>query len=128
MSSRDEALLPSRGDRAGPRARRGIRLVFAEAAPAAVAFAALCAVVLSVAPQPAEPDDHAYRASIVAMSQGHLLSLSSTQAHALATDLGDVRFYVPAIGAISLLGAWLVTRIPGRAWLAGLTSAGHKCR
>jgi hypothetical protein len=37
--------------------------------------------------------------------------------------LQDVRFYVPAIGAISLLGAWLVTRIPGRAWLAGLTSA-----
>ena len=34
-----------------------------------------------------------------------------------------VRFYVPAIGAISLLGAWLVTRIPGPAWLAGLTAA-----
>jgi hypothetical protein len=34
-----------------------------------------------------------------------------------------VRFYLPAIGAISLLGAWLVTRIPGRAPLAGLTSA-----
>ena len=33
-----------------------------------------------------------------------------------------VRFYVPAIGAISLLGAWLVTRIPGRSWLAGLTT------
>jgi hypothetical protein len=33
-----------------------------------------------------------------------------------------VRFYLPAIGAISLLGSWLVTRIPGRAWLAGLTS------
>lgn len=33
-----------------------------------------------------------------------------------------VRFYLPAIGAISLLGAWLVTRIPGRAWLAGLTT------
>ena len=33
-----------------------------------------------------------------------------------------VRFYLPAIGAISLLGAWLVTRIPGRAWLAGLTA------
>jgi hypothetical protein len=28
----------------------------------------------------------------------------------------------PAIGAIALLGAWLVTRLPGRAWLAGLTS------
>jgi hypothetical protein len=37
--------------------------------------------------------------------------------------LQTVRFYVPAIGSISLLGAWLVTRIPGRAWLAGLTSA-----
>jgi hypothetical protein len=33
-----------------------------------------------------------------------------------------VRFYLPATGAISLLGAWLVTRIPGRAWIAGLTS------
>jgi hypothetical protein len=33
-----------------------------------------------------------------------------------------VRFYVPALGAISLLGAWLVTRLPGRAWLAGLAS------
>jgi hypothetical protein len=34
-----------------------------------------------------------------------------------------VRFYVPAIGPIALLGAWLVTRIPGRARWAGLTSA-----
>ena len=37
--------------------------------------------------------------------------------------LQAARFYVPAIGAISLLGAWLVTRIPGRPWLAGVTSA-----
>jgi hypothetical protein len=37
--------------------------------------------------------------------------------------LQEVRFYVPVIGAISLLGAWLVTRIPGRAWLPGLTTA-----
>jgi hypothetical protein len=34
----------------------------------------------------------------------------------------DVRFYVPAIGPIALLAAWLVTRLPSRAWLAGLTS------
>ena len=35
-----------------------------------------------------------------------------------------VRFYLPATGAISLLGAWLVTRIPGpgRLWAAALTS------
>jgi hypothetical protein len=37
--------------------------------------------------------------------------------------LQAARFYVPAIGAIALLGAWLVTRIPGRSWLAGVTSA-----
>jgi hypothetical protein len=37
--------------------------------------------------------------------------------------LQAARFYVPAIGAISLLGAWLVTRIPARPWLAGMTSA-----
>jgi hypothetical protein len=40
-----------------------------------------------------------------------------------ANTLQVARFYVPAIGAISLLGAWLVTRIPGRAWLAGLIAA-----
>jgi hypothetical protein len=39
-----------------------------------------------------------------------------------AVTLQEVRFYVPVIGAISLLGAWLVTRIPGQAWLAGLTT------
>jgi hypothetical protein len=39
------------------------------------------------------------------------------------STLQAARFYVPAIGAIALLGAWLVTRIPGRAWLAVVTSA-----
>jgi hypothetical protein len=34
-----------------------------------------------------------------------------------------VRFYLPAIGAISLLGGWLLTRIPGRPWQVGLTTA-----
>jgi hypothetical protein len=38
------------------------------------------------------------------------------------SSVSDVRFYLPAIGAIALLGAWLVTRIPGREWSAGLTS------
>jgi uncharacterized membrane protein YfcA len=37
--------------------------------------------------------------------------------------LQTVRFYVPAIGPMSLLGAWLVTRIPGRAWRAGVAAA-----
>jgi hypothetical protein len=34
-----------------------------------------------------------------------------------------VRFYVPALGPIALLGAWLVTRIPGRSWVKGLVTA-----
>jgi hypothetical protein len=33
-----------------------------------------------------------------------------------------VRFYLPALGSISLLGAWLVTRLPRNAWARGLTS------
>ena len=37
--------------------------------------------------------------------------------------LQEVRFYVPAMGAVSLLGAWLVARIPARTWAVGLTTA-----
>ena len=68
---------------------RGIRPAWAEAALALAAFAALCVIVLSVAPQTAEPDDGAYRASIVAMTEGHFLTLSTAQAETLARKLGD---------------------------------------
>jgi hypothetical protein len=44
-----------------------------------------------------------------------------------ANDLGSTlqfaRFYVPAAGAIALLGSWLVTRLSRRASLAAVTSA-----
>ena len=65
------------------------RQVGAEAALAVAAFAALCVIVLSVAPQTAEPDDGAYRASIVAMTEGQFLTLSIAQAETLARKLGD---------------------------------------
>jgi hypothetical protein len=39
------------------------------------------------------------------------------------SSLQAVRFYLPAIGAISLLGAWLVARLPLRAPLAAVTAA-----
>ncbi|MGH3069108.1 MAG: hypothetical protein ACRDMI_11060 [Streptosporangiaceae bacterium] len=39
------------------------------------------------------------------------------------STLQGARFYVPALGAIALLGAWLVVRVPPRASLAALTSA-----
>ena len=60
-----------------------------ETALAVAAFAALCVAVLSVAPQAAEPDDGAYHASIVAMTEGHFLTLSTAQAETLARKLGD---------------------------------------
>jgi hypothetical protein len=67
----------------------GLRLLGAEVALAAAAFAALCTAVLSVPPQRAEPDDGAYRASIVAMTEGHFLTLSTAQAEDLARRLDD---------------------------------------
>src|SRR5262245_46131323 len=80
-ASRDEVIPQGAG--------RGVRLVCAEVALAVIAFAALCVVVLSVAPRPEEPDDGAYRASIVAMTEGHFLTLSGAQVDALAARLDD---------------------------------------
>lgn len=86
-ASHDEVVLPDRADRG---TGRGIRLVRVEAVLAVASFAVLCAVVLSVPPQlGVEPDDGAYRASIVAMTEGHVLTLSSAQVNALAAKLGD---------------------------------------
>src|ERR1700728_3826926 len=50
-------------------------------------FAVLCVMALSFAPRLVEPDDYAYRASIVAMTQGDFLTLSTAQADALAAQL-----------------------------------------
>jgi hypothetical protein len=44
-------------------------------------------------------------------------------AHPFGTTLQFARFYVPAIGAISLLGSWLVTRLPRQTSLAAVTAA-----
>ncbi len=84
-----EAVPPGRGEGAGRRANRDIRLILVEAALAVAAFATLCAVVLSVPSQlGVEPDDGAYRHSIVAMAGGDFLTLSSEQLNALAGKLG----------------------------------------
>src|SRR6201995_2898963 len=66
-----------------------LRRLGAEVALAAAAFAALCAVVLSVPPQRPEPDDGAYRAPILGMTQGHLLTLSVAQPEVVARTLND---------------------------------------
>ena len=44
-------------------------------------------------------------------------------AHPGLTTLQAVRFYVPAIGAMALLGAWLAVRVPRRASTAAVASA-----
>src|SRR6516225_9350246 len=58
-----------------------------EACLAVAAFAVLCVLVLRAVPYLPEPDDYAYRASIVAMTDGHFFTLSVAQAHALAEQL-----------------------------------------
>ncbi len=67
----------------------GLGVAWMEVALAVAVFATMCFVVLSIAPQMAEPDDGAYRASIVAMTQGHYLTLSVPQAEALARQLDN---------------------------------------
>ena len=54
---------------------------------ALAAFAVLCIMALSFAPKLVEPDDYAYRASIVAITEGHFLTLSTAQVDALAARL-----------------------------------------
>ena len=117
-ASPDESVLLGHADRADLGARRGIRPVLGEAALALAAFAVLCAVVLSVAPQAAEPDDGAYRASIVAMTEGHFLTLSTAQAETLAGKLGDNPAAPPNQWVQLSDGRWISEKDPGYPFLA----------
>jgi hypothetical protein len=108
-TSRDEVV---------PAAGRGIQAVWAEAALAVAAFAALCAVVLPVAPQAAEPDDGAYHASIVAISEGHFLTLSTRQALDLASKLNDNPAAPPNQWVELSHGRWRSEKDPGYPFLA----------
>jgi hypothetical protein len=110
----DEIMTPNRAE---PRAGV-IRLVCVEAALAAIAFAVLCAVILSVAPQAAEPDDGAYRASIVAMTEGHFLTLSTAQAETLARKLGDNPAAPPNQWVEVTNGRYISEKDPGYPFLA----------
>ena len=77
---------PEAGPSAWVRASRGR----AEAFVALAAFAVLCLLALSIASQLVEPDDYAYRASTVAITQGHFLTLSTAQADRLAAELPGI--------------------------------------
>ena len=99
----------------------------AEACLAAAAFAVLCVLVLRAAPYLPEPDDNAYRASIVAMTDGHFFTLWGSQAHALAVQLapqlGGSRLSPgPGGGPVQWVqlpgGRWISEKDPGYPYLA----------
>ena len=117
-ASPDEELRPGRVDRVAPDAGRSIRLLCVEAVLAAVAFAALCVGVLSIASQSAEPDDGAYRASIVAMTEWHFLTLSTAQAETLARKLGDNPSAPPNQWVELSDGRYISEKDPGYPFLA----------
>jgi hypothetical protein len=110
--------LPGHIDGSGSAAGRRLLAAWAEPVLAVAAFAALCVVVLPVAPQAAEPDDGAYRASIVAMSQGHFLTLSTAQALTLARKLGDNPAAPPNQWVEPRDGRWISEKDPGYPFLA----------
>ena len=117
-TSRDDVALPGLADSVGSGASRGIPTAWVEAVLAAVAFAALCVVVLSVAPQIPEPDDGAYHASIVAMTEGHFLTLSIAQAETLARKLGDNPAAPPNQWVEVADGRYISEKDPGYPFLA----------
>ena len=104
----------------------------AEACLAVAAFAVLCVLVLRASPYLPEPDDYAYRASIVAMTDGHFFTLSGAQAHALAVQLapqlGHNRLGPgPGGGPIQWVqlpgGRWISEKDPGYPYLAAAFQA-----
>jgi hypothetical protein len=86
-----------------------------EAWLAVLAFAGLCLAVFSVAPRLVEPDDYAYQASIIGITQGHLLTLTTAQAYALAQRLREPGL----IQWVQLAdGRWISQKDPGYPFLA----------
>ncbi|HUJ06700.1 MAG TPA: hypothetical protein VLX31_11380 [Streptosporangiaceae bacterium] len=100
---------------------------------ALAAFAVLCVVVLLAAPVLVEPDDYAYRASIVAMTNGHFLTLSAAAFRALEAQLsrlgsaaGPGGISVGPRGALPSIaqwvevsnGRWISEKDPGYPFLA----------
>src|ERR1700760_3800294 len=112
-------LVPARGTSRPARPGGAGRL---EVVLALAAFAVLCVVALRVHPLLVEPDDSAYRASIVAVTQGHFLTLSPVQVQALATRLGASVGRGPGGPIIQWVqlanGRWISEKDPGYPYLA----------
>jgi len=103
-----------------PDAGRGTGQIRVEALLAAAAFAVLCVAVLRTAPQLVEPDDYAYRGSILAITQGHLLTLSTGQARALAAQLAHVGpgQIVGGPRGLASMTRWQWVQLPDGRWIS----------
>jgi len=100
-----------------------------EAGIALAAFIVLWVVILRTAPFMPEPDDYAYRGSIVAMTDGHFLSLSTAQAQALVAQLSKLGSAARPYGRLGggpviaqwvhlANGRWISEKDPGFPFLA----------
>jgi hypothetical protein len=94
------------------RASRGRAEVFV----ALAAFAVLCLLALSVASQLVEPDDYAYRASTVAITQGHFLTLSTAQVDRLAAGLPGPGLFAGGPGGLPAIPQWM--QLPDGRWIS----------
>ena len=118
---------PAGDDRSG--ARRSV--LWLEVALAVVAFAVLCVLVLKRAPQLVEPDDQAYRGSIVGIADGYWLTLSAAQVHAVAAQTGSMGGVTGPFGPgggiaqwVRLAdGRWISQKDPGFPFLAAVFQA-----
>ena len=103
----------------GPADERPLaRLGRGEVLVAVAAFAASCVAVLLRPPQLLEPDDYAYRASIVAFTQGHLLSLTDVQYWELIKQLSSGAGIGIAQWVHTAAGTWISEKNPGYPFLA----------
>ena len=90
---------------------------------ALAAFGALCVAALIFRPLLMEPDDYAYNASIIAITHGHLFTLTTAQAQALTAGLPQPAGGLLGIGApvqwVQLSdGRWISEKDPGYPYLA----------
>ena len=97
---------------AEPRRHAWSSVATIEVAVALAAFVGLCIAALTRSVSLLEPDDYAYRASIVALSHGHL-TLSTAQYQSLSKQLGGIQQWVHLAN-----GRWISEKNPGYPFLA----------
>jgi len=120
MAASSTLLLPSAAGREAPETARTSppapgRVAVLEVVLALAGFVALCVLVLTKAPRLLEPDDLAYRASILALSHGRLV-LSTAQYQALGRQLSSTGGIAQWVHLPN--GYWISEKNPGYPFFA----------